>query len=249
MKHALTIATVLLLSSASARADALTDLRGALAKLTARDAIRATITIETVDRGDDDDPPQIGKATFDAEHGPQGLRVTYAPELIARAQQEAREQRANPDKPAPARDGMRRIDPAELIESLDAAGSLIRLLDSAALVKEQRTSASGRSLQQLTMKITPKLSKSNAKHVRNLEVTLVLNIGEDGVPVSADLHEKVKAKFLLMSFESETHRTWAFARHGDRLVALRRIETSTGSGMGQKFENRQTLTVSPKNGA
>ena len=249
LKNSLTVATALLLFSASAHADALGDLRALLAQLTARDAIRATITVETNSRNDDDEPPEIGKASFDAEHGPQGLRVTYAPELIARAEQEARERQAQPEKTTPTRSGLRRIDPAELIESLDAAGTLARQLDSAVLLTDQRTNAGGRPVRQLTMKITPKLSKSDAKRVKLLEVVLVMNLDDGGIPLSADMRQKLKAKFLLMTFESNTHNSWTFARHGDRLVALRHVEKSTGSGMGQKFENTETITVTPKNGA
>lgn len=238
----------LFLICANARADALGDLRASLAKLPAHDAISATIAIETNSRGGSDDPPEIGKATVAAEHGPQGLRVTYAPELIARSQQEAREGEADPERQAPTRTGIARIDATELLESLDSASALARLLESATLVKDQRVNAGGRVLRQVTMNIKPKLSKSDAKRVKSLEVTLVVNLDDNAVPVSAEMRRKLKAKFLLMTFENETHRAWTFARAGDRLVALRHVEKSSGSGMGQKFENTQTLTVTVKNG-
>jgi hypothetical protein len=245
-----TIAAVgaLLLVSTSASADGLSDLRASLARLTARDAVRGTITIETNSSGDDDDQPDIGKATFEAEHGPQGLRVAYSSALILRAQQEARESDADPQRPTPARTGMRRVDPAELMESLDSASMIAGLLESATLVREQRVNIGGRPLRQLTMNLKPKLSKADAKRIKTLEVTLVVNVDDDAVPVSADLHRKIKAKFLLMTFENVSHGAWSFARVGDRLVAVRHVEKSSGSGMGQNFENTKTLTVTPKNG-
>jgi hypothetical protein len=238
----------LLAAGADVRADLLADVRASLARLTAREEIAATVTLETSRRSDDDQQPEIGRATVAAEHGPQGLRLTYSPELIARSRQEAREEDADPERPTPARTGMTRMDAAALLDSLDGAAVLARLMESATQVKEQRVNAGGRVLRQLTMTVKPKLSKADAKRVRSLEISLVVNVGDDAIPVSAERRQKLKAKFLLMTFENETLESWTYARTGDRLVALRNVQRSSGSGMGQKFENTRTLTVALANG-
>jgi hypothetical protein len=238
-----------LLAAGTARADALGDLRAALGRLGARDAVQATVTIDTSSRDGDDGRPEVGKATFEVEHGPRGLRLTYAPELIARAQQEARLNELDPEKPTPARTGMRRIDAADLMEALDAGSAMARRLETATLIREQRVTLGGRSVRQLTLKLQPRLSKSEAKRIKNYELTLIVPIDDDGVPLRAEMRQKVKAKFLLMTFEQNGNQTWVFARTGDRLVAVRHEDRSSGSGMGQKFENHEVMTLALKNGS
>jgi hypothetical protein len=234
---------VLVAGSVRVQADGLGDLRSVLASLPARVDVRAAVTIETHSQAGDDDAPDAGKATIEAEHGAQGLRVTYANEVIAVAQQEARAQQNDPEKQTPTRTAISSVDGTELMDSLDAGAALTRRLANAKLVKDARVTASGRNVRQLTLRLEPKLSRSDAKRVKSLESTLVVNLDERNVPLSADVRTKVKARFLLMSFESEQVESLTLARAGDRLVALRRHQQSTGSGMGQKFSNRTTTTL------
>lgn len=242
----MTVVAVLVLGSLSARGDGLSDLRAALGSFGARDEVRTAVTIETHSQSGDDDSPDAGKATFEADHGPQGLRVTYSNDVIARAQQEARAKQTDPEKQTPTRTAIGGVDGTELMDSLDAGSALTRRLANATLVKDQRVTVAGRPVRQLTFKLQPRLSRADAKRVKSLEATLVVNVDAQNVPLSAEVRTKLKAKFLLMSFETEQQESLTFARAGDRLVALRRHQQSSGSGMGQKFQNRTTTTLALK---
>lgn len=237
----------LLLVAPMLRGDAIADLRASLARLGAREPVRVAFTLETYGRnGDEDEKPDTGKATFEAEHGADGLRVTYAPETIARAQQEARARMNDAEKPTPTRTAMRQVDPEDLMESLDAAAQLSRRLDRAKLVKDQRITLGGKPARQVTMSLRPVLTKSEAKRVKSFEMTLVVNLDADGIPLSAEMRQSIKAKFLLMTFQQDSQESWVYGRTGDRLVAVRHHEKSSGSGMGQKFENSKVLTLAVK---
>jgi hypothetical protein len=210
----------------------------------AREPVRVAFSLETHSRGGDgDDKPSAGKTTFEAEHGADGLRLLYAPDVISRAQQEARVNGSDPEKPTPTRNAMRQIDPEDLIESLDAAAALQRRLDRATLLKDQRITLGGRPVRQLTMSLKPALSKADAKRIKQFDLTLVVNLDADGIPLSAELRQHIKAKFLLMSFQQDQQESWVFGRTGDRLVAVRHHEKASGSGMGQKFESSKVLTL------
>lgn len=240
-----TCVALLLLSAPVLRADGLSDLRTSLAKLTAKDGVQVAISLETSSRSDEDEPPDIGRASFEAEVGAHGLQLTYSRDLVARAQQEARAAANDPERPTPTRTATRQIDPVDLMELLDVASSLTRRLDNAKLAADQRISA-GRAVRQLKIALQPKLSKSDAKRIKEFELNLTVNVDAENVPVSAELRQHVKAKFLLISFSQDQQESWAFARNGDRLIAVRHQSRSTGSGMGQKFENSRTMLLAVK---
>jgi hypothetical protein len=233
----------LLLVAPAVYADGLADLRASLARMGAREPVRVAVSLETHSRGGEDEKPDSGKATFEVEHGADGLRLIYAPDVVTRAQQEARANGADPEKPTPTRTAMRQVDPADLIELLDAAASLTRRLDRATLVKDQRITVGGKPVRQLTLSLRPSLSKADAKRVKSFELTLIVNIDGDGIPLSAELRQSMKAKFLLISFEQNQQEIWVFGRTGDRLMAVRHHHKATGSGMGQKFESNKLMTL------
>src|SRR5205085_5461471 len=88
-------------AAASVRADGLTDLRAALARFPAQSTVRAAVTLETHRENDESKTPEHGKVTVDVEAGAEGLRVTYANDVIARAQAESRAEEADPEKKTP----------------------------------------------------------------------------------------------------------------------------------------------------
>ncbi|HKS22047.1 MAG TPA: hypothetical protein VJZ76_04565 [Thermoanaerobaculia bacterium] len=237
------VLAILLFAAASARADGLGDLRAALARFPAQSTIRAAVTLEKHQEDDEHKTPEHGKVTVDVESGAEGLRVTYANELVARAQAEARAAEADAEKTTPVATALRSIDAPQLVAALDGAGDLARTLMNATLQKDQRIAVAGRPARQLTFALKPNLSKADAKHVKSAEMTLVVTADAENVPTSAELHGAVKAKFFLISFEQKFHRTWAYARAGDRLVAVQHREEQSGSGMGQNFSGWTATSV------
>ncbi|HKO57049.1 MAG TPA: hypothetical protein VJ276_14325 [Thermoanaerobaculia bacterium] len=235
-----TLLFLALILAASARADGTADLRAALARLPGRELLRATVSLQSESRQEDEDArPDPGRGAVDVEHGAGGLHVIYTADVTARAQQETRTNSVDPEKPTPTVRALRDLDAVTIIEAVDAASVLARLLDNARLTKDA-PSPSGR---QLTFAIKPKLAKSEAKHVKSIDMTLVVNLRPDGVPVSAESTYTLKAKFFLMSFEQTSRNSWSFGVAGDHLVALRHQKQQSGSGMGQKFSEKATTTV------
>jgi hypothetical protein len=226
---------VMMLGAASARADGLADLRAALAKFPAQSPIRAAVTLERQQADDEHPAAEHGKATIEAEAGAEGLRVIYANDVVARAQAETRAQEADPEKQTPTASALREVRALNLASVLDGAGALARALTNATLQKDARIAAGGHPARQLTFAVQPKFSKADAKHIKSAEATLVVTTDAENVPLSADLHGSVNAKFLLMTFEQKTHETWSYARAGDRLVAVQHREEQSGSGFGQNF--------------
>jgi hypothetical protein len=238
-----TMLAVLLFAAASARADGFGDLRAALARFPAQSTIRAAVTLEKHQENDEHKTPEHGKVSIDVESGAEGLRVTYANELVARAQAEARAEEADPEKTTPIATALRSIDAPQLVGVLDGAGTLARRLTNATLQKDQRVAVAGRPARQLTFAVQPKFSKADAKHIKSAEMTLVVTTDAENVPMSAELRGSVKAKFFLMSFEQKFHETWSYARAGDRLVAVQHREEHSGSGMGQNFSGWTATAV------
>ena len=233
MKRSMMLAV--LFAAVSARADGLADLRAALAKFPAQSALRAAVTLEKHQENDESKTPEHGKVTVDVEAGAEGLRVAYANDVVARAQAEERAEEADPEKKTPTVTALRDIDATHLVAVLDGASALARRLTNATLQKDQRIAVAGRPARQLTFAIQPKLSKADAKHVKSAEMSLVVTTDAENVPLSAELRGAIKAKFLLLTFEQKFHQTWAYARAGDRLVAVQHREEQSGSGLGQNF--------------
>jgi len=233
----------LIFVAASSRADGLADLRAALARFPAQSTLRAAVTLERHQENDESKIPDHGKVTVDVEAGGEGLRVTFANDVSARAQAESRAEEADPEKKTPTATALREVDATQLVALLDGASALARRLVNATLQKDVRVAVAGRPARQLTFAVQPKFSKAEAKHMKSAEMSLVVTTDAENVPLAAELHGSFKAKFLLMTFEQKLHETWSYARAGDRLVAVQHRQEQSGSGLGQNFSGWTATTV------
>jgi hypothetical protein len=233
----------LLFAATTAHADGLTDLRASLAKFPAQSPLRAAVTLEKHQQDDEHPTPEHGKAMVEVEATPEGLRVLYANDVIARAQAEERAVEADPEKKTPTATALRSIDAPQLVAALDAAGALARRLTNAKLDGDKRITVGGKPARELTFAVQPKFSKADAKHIKSAEMWLAVVVDADNTPLTAVLRGSVKAKFLLMTFEQKFHETWVYARSGDRLVAKEHREEQSGSGLGQNFSQWTATSV------
>lgn len=218
-----------------APADALTDLRATLARLAGTTPVHGTYDVTTTTHNDEDAQPSQGKASLGFQIDDGGLRILYPKPILAQATQEARSEAIDPERQTPARTGINHIRPLHLAELLDAAAALTVDLQNAQL-KETR------GPRVLVFKLTPKLTKSTSKHLKKLDLTLTLTLGDDGIPLAGEQVMSAKASFLLMSFQTDETQKWTFARSGDRLVATRYEENRKSDGMGQ-HQKEQTVEV------
>ncbi len=233
MKMVTRLVLLFLLFPTMSRADALTDLRSALANLGATSPLRGSMDITSTTRSSESGNDDPGKVTIGFDVDDRGLHVVYPRPALAESFAEARAEALDPERTTPVRAGIRRVRPLQVADLIDGASSLTVLLTTAQVVDLKPTSYRGKPARLLSLKLNPRLPKAAAKRVKKLDSRLSLWLGEDGVPLAAELNESVKASFLLMSFEQEQKQVWTYARTGDRLVAVRYEESSKQDGFGQ----------------
>lgn len=225
------------------RADALSDLRATLAQLPATAAVHGTFEVTSTVTNSDD--PQItgGKASVGFEADSNGLRIVYSKSLLTQASQEARVEEADPDKPTPVRSGAERVHPLQLADLLDAAAALNTQLLNAQVTDVKALTFQGVAAHLLVLKLNPKLSKGQAKHMKKVEASMSLWLGPDGVPLAGERTFLGKASFMLLSFEFNQTANWTYTRSGDRLVMTRYEEKQKTDGLGEHESSRVEQTV------
>jgi hypothetical protein len=231
---------------ARAAPDPLADLRAALGRLNGREPIRAAVEVQlfTQTKEDGKPRPEQGKGTIRVEDGPEGLRVSYPRAALERVAEEERVHRVDPEKTTPTAAVLRELDANELAEVLSFAGPLATRLTHATVVDEHPDGTAGRPARLLVLKLSPTLTQAERKHVKESALSLKLWLGPDGVPFAAESILKVKAGFLLLTFNTETKERWDLARVGNRLVVTRHHQETSGAGLGQEFERKVTEVVS-----
>jgi hypothetical protein len=197
--------------------------------------VHGTFDVTSISTNNEEEKPDTGKATVGFDAGDAGLRILYPRATIIQANQEAKGEAIDPERSTPVRSGLRQVRPIQVAELLDAAATLNVTLQNAQLVQTK-----GRVI---VLKLTPKLSKATAKHMKKLESTLTITLGEDGVPVAAERTTFLKASMLLISFENDQKESWTYVRSGDRLVATRYERTEKSDGLGQHESSHTTEVI------
>jgi hypothetical protein len=230
-----------------AHADTLSDLRTALAPLAGTSPIRARVTVERTRKSEGRFANQVSNATisYDATSDAEGIHLTFAPALLARAEQELREHEADTKKPQGIHNAIADIDTVGVAETLDFRGHLLRLLAIGQTVSETHTLYRGVQARVVTLKLTPKLAKeaTSVFHVKFTEDRLTLWVAADGVPLGAERQQKGNAGFLFLRGDMSSHDLWTFSRTGDRLIVTRHENSFLGTGFGQRGEGRTVQTV------
>jgi hypothetical protein len=232
---------VLLLPTIAA-ADGLTDLRATLGRLPATTPLHGTLDVTSSSKSDEQDKADDGKASVGFEIGDGGLHIIYPKAMLIQATQEARAEARDPDRPTPVRNGASHVRPLHVAELLDGAAALSTILESAQFIQAKPANLGGRPARLLTFRILPKLSKTDSKHVKKVEVSLSVWVGDDGTPMAAEQSMTAKASFLLISVEAGQKQNWTYAHNGDRLVVTRYESNDKSDGLGQ-HETSRTIEV------
>ena len=96
----------------------------------------------------------------------------------------------------------------------------------------------------LSFKVEPKMRARDRKYVKELEATAKIWLDSSGIPIGAEQNVKVKGKALLViSFQSEQHDEYRFARIGERLVTLSHNHQDSGSGAGESVQNKVVTSL------
>jgi hypothetical protein len=225
--------SILLLAAQASRADALTDLRATLSQFAATAAARGVFEVESTSTDSDDPQASQGKASVGFEIDDAGLRVLYPKATLIQASQEARAEASDPDRQSPVRSGVGRVHALQLADLLNASSMLMTELISAQLIETKTATYRGKPSRLVALKLSPKMSKGESKHIKKIDSTLSVWLAEDGVPIGAERVLSIKASFMLLSFDHAQTEKWDYARSGDRLIAVRYEEDEKSGGMGQ----------------
>jgi hypothetical protein len=225
-------------------ADAFSDLRGSLGKLTAREPIRATYEVQrsATNSGKYTNNNYTGKAAVELEGDGNGVRIVFARPLLEQATRELQARAHDPKQTTPTVSALNEISAIEASEALDAAPTLLHMLDDAKIVEDRGGTLGGQPVRVVIFRLADKRDSDVGKETI-LENKLTIWLGPDHVPLAAEHLHSAKYSFLIFKGESKSKRSWHFAHVGDRLVRVRHEMSDSGSGMGQKGSSSQVATL------
>ncbi|HEX4963651.1 MAG TPA: hypothetical protein VF173_22690 [Thermoanaerobaculia bacterium] len=234
-------------SSARAHADPLSDLRASLQKLAGEQPVKAQIVVKNTVKNHDEDQAQqrVEEGTVVAEDGPQGLRLSWAPQQIHEARKAEWQKAANPDAPVQHGSSLSVLGAKDAADLLDYAEPLRLLLEGAALVDNKVEPRNGKAGRLLVLRPRDGLTASDKKSLKDREDVLKVWLDETGLPVTLDRSVKLKFSKFFISFAVTVHEARTFTRLGDRLLVTQWNEESSGAGMGQGGESRKVIRVTP----
>lgn len=227
-----------------ARPDPIAQLVSALARLPATTPVRARVEHRvSFTQGDDEPAPPVGTATATASSGPEGLRISWSPDLLARAEAEERARTTNPEAPTPTRDAIFDLRTLSLARALDAVPEMLGALSEATVLEDKVEPFEGAPTRVLLLQVKPVIPSRDRKYVKDVEATARIWLDRDGIPLAADRRVLLKGRiFLIITFEIEQKEVFRFARSGDRLVVVRQESDSRSAGAGER-RDRHAVTV------
>ncbi len=225
-------------------ADAFSDIRTSLGKLTAREPIRATYEVQraVTNEGKYANEKFNGKAAVDLEGDGEGVRIAFSRPLLEQVNRERQVRAHDPKQPAPTLSALGEISAVAASEAIDAAPPILHLLDDAKVVEDREGTWQGKTVRVVIFRLADKRDSSFGKETV-AENKLTLWLGPDALPLAAEHVHRAKYSFLIFKGESSSKRSWHFAHIGDRLVRVRQEENESGSGLGQKGSSSLVATL------
>jgi hypothetical protein len=233
-------------STAPAPPDPLAQLVGALARLPATSPVRARVEHRvTFTQGDEEKAPPVGSASATASAGPEGLRISWSPALLARAESEERARLLDPDAFTPTRDAVGDLRTLAIARALDAVPEMLRWLHDAQVLEDKVEPFEGAPTRVLLLQVKPPVAARDRKYVKDIEATARVWLAPDGVPLATERRVLLKGRiFLIITFEIEQKESLRFGRSGDRLVVVRHESDNRSSGAGERRDRHAVTEVS-----
>ncbi len=239
-----------LLAACPVRADGLSDLKAALARLQAQTPLKATLDVKTVERRGEgaDASEKLGQASVGLEDGTRGLQLLYAKDTLARMDAESRQLVRDSKAKTPTVWALAKLDSTEFVPMASAAPALARSLEESVFKSEKVDTWGGKPARLLTFMVAmSKLPEQQRKYVKEFDSTLSVWIAADGTPLASESRAAVKGRaFVVVSFEAVDETSSTYAVLGDRLVTLRSENHVSSSGAGEHGEQRMTKTLQPQ---
>jgi hypothetical protein len=191
---------------------------------------------------------QGGEATAQVEDGPQGLRIGFPRDLLARAEGEEQAKAGDPKQLSPTLTGIGYLSLSKLRELMSPGPRLARLLARARLKSEANETWSGQPARLLKFELDPqKLAGKDAEYIKKQEASLELWVGADGTPLASRLRQAMSGRaFMVFTFETVMEQEQHYSRVGDRLVLLRSETRNLSSGTAGKQDQRVTHVLKPQ---
>jgi hypothetical protein len=239
------LAVLLLSSVATARADALGDLRQALHALPGGGAVRGRLEYQLWREVTEDKRPVANQAqaTLRVEDGPDGLRLSLPPALFRTALEESRRQLQDPDRALPLRTTLRAVEPDEVHEMLDFGPTLLLFVDYMQVTADQADSYQGQPARMLTVKIAPRLPSNIQKYLKAVDVDARLWLAADGTPVGFRNNITFRGSRMLVSFDGMFKDERTLRRVGGRLVVTRHAHEESFATLGQRNQSRRLAVL------
>jgi hypothetical protein len=235
----------------AARADGLSDLRGALARLQAQTPLKASVQGKDWRRtGEGKDAKETqGQATIGLDDGPRGLQPLYPHELLAHIDAESRAAIKDKSAKKPLSQAMGQLGFDDL-RALASAGTVLQhQIDDAQFKGEAVDAWAGKPARKLTFEgSVDSLSEGDRKYVRDFKSQLSVWIAADGTPLASERRIDLSGRaFVVVSFEQHSDEQRSYAVVGDRLVATSDDEKggAKGAGEAQEYRIERSLQVLP----
>lgn len=219
-------------------ADALSDVRAGLDRLSSSSPLRVRVEIsrQEIEKEKPKGPLKKGEAIV--EHGPDGLSLRLEPEWLPKPGTKAERKRQE--------ETTARLDPGQALKLVDPAAEIRQLLDGATLVSDRNEAFEGKTLRTVVFRPVPDVDEEDRKSLKRYDDVVTLRLDADAVPVALDRTLEVKVSKMLISF-TVTHRESArYSRAAGRLVATSSTAESNGAGLGQSGGDRTRWTVTPQ---
>ncbi|MGC4001046.1 MAG: hypothetical protein QM767_27715 [Anaeromyxobacter sp.] len=243
---ALLLSAGLLASPAALSQAPLDALRATLDALPGTAPIRAQVE-HRFERQRDGQPAPTGQATPARAHlaaGADGLTVTWGREALDELHRERDRRAADADARTPVMDAMSDLDAASCARLLDGAAELRHDLDRATVLEARDEPLDGAPARLLRLRLDPDLPASQRKYVKELDATMSLWLGQDGVPLAAEVRVKASGRaMLVIGFSSVQQERYRFAHVGDRLVVTRREFDQHSEGGGERGATKSSTTL------
>lgn len=230
-----------------AHADALSDLRATLARLSGKTVLSASVQVQGETRNGKDVTKLAGGVQVD--DGPGGLKLAYPADLMGRLLAQQKAAAATPADQNPPRDTARatlsELDPAALRPLIHAGASLASQLERAQCGSEKVATLADKPARLLACTLRrPAMSERERGYVKQYEGKLDIWLAADGTPLAAKRSETVSGRaYVVVSFEQQSSQEASYAVVGDRLVATRLAQRHSGSGAGEHGEGQTVWTL------
>lgn len=233
---------------ARAQADTLSELRSTLQGLNAQTVINGILDAQSnVLHGKaDSNKPHSAHLQLNIQAG-NGLDIHLSPALLQQIAAEKTSHAADPEHPAPTADLLDQTSPWQIENIVSVAPMLLRMLADAESPSVKPAQLYGQSVQELSVKLPPPLSKSDSSNLKDYASTASVWLSSNGIPLAYAYSMQGKfCKFLLCVSVSQSESGSLQVING-RLVMMTMIQESKQSGLGQDSDSRvvYSLQVQP----